>query len=162
MDSRRWMRGTCYNVTCCGEVTEFPLLLNSESKPTTACASLEYFYILHTKNGECVFFLFSSPKNPSAAASCPSLLAPPVSPLSAPLRLLLRSLVPLPTAGCAIQRSSGKQGNSKSCRRPGAWLHSPLAYPRMGNGGRRRSLSPPRGCCPPLPRQRCRLSSIPL
>jgi hypothetical protein len=57
----------------------------------------------------------------------------------------LRSLVPFPATGCAIPRTSDGQGNSKSCRRPGAWLRSPLAYPRTGNGGRRRSrsLSPP-------------------
>jgi hypothetical protein len=73
----------------------------------------------------------------------------PVSPLSAPLRPV--PLLPVSSPAGAIPRCSGEQGNSRSCRRPGAWLRSPLAYPRTRNKGHCWSLSPPRGRWPPPP-----------
>jgi hypothetical protein len=119
----------------------------------------EFLLFLYTKKGVCVFFLSSSPKNPARllqlipvplppALACWRRRSLPSLPLSG---RCLRSLVPLPTAGCAFPWCSGEQGNSRSCQRPDAWLRSPLAYPRTGNGGRRQSLSPPRGRWPPPP-----------
>jgi hypothetical protein len=74
MDSRRWMRGACYNVTCCGEVTEFPLLLNSESKPTTTCASLEYIFSIYCTKKTVSAFSFS-PLLPKIPVPLPPALA---------------------------------------------------------------------------------------
>jgi hypothetical protein len=90
----------------------------------------------------------SSPKFKCSAAPCPISLAPPLSPFYAPLRPVPPLPGPSPNgAGCAIPRSSGEQGNCAGSR--GAWPRSPFAYPRTGNGGRRRPLSPPRGRWPP-------------
>jgi hypothetical protein len=82
----------------------------------------------------------SSPKFKCSAAPCPISLAPPLSPFYAPLRPVPPLPGPSPNgAGCAIPRSSGEQGNCAGSR--GAWPRSPFAYPRTGNGGRRRGVA---------------------